>query len=92
VLDAYPMIQVQSMDNIKDYSVVIEFNRLITTNSQVEAIAVLIGSYEIFNIEYPLKVRATLEVLNGLSFKKRSFFLSLAAKRFLNGHKVNNSV
>ncbi len=84
------MIQVHSIDKIKDYAVIIEYNRLISTNSQVEAMVALIGAYEIFNIEYPLKVRATLEVLNGLSFKKRSFSLSLAAKRFLNGHKVNN--
>ncbi|CAF2524215.1 unnamed protein product [Rotaria sp. Silwood2] len=74
VIEAYPMIQVQSMDNIKDYSVVIEYNRLITTNLQVEAMTALIGSYEIFNIEYPLKVRATLEVLNDLSFKKKIVF------------------
>ncbi|CAF1458973.1 unnamed protein product, partial [Adineta steineri] len=87
VLDAHPTIQVQSIDKVKDYAVIVEYNRLISTNSQVEAVAALIGSYEIFNIEYPLKVRATLEVLNGLSFTKRSFCLSLAAKRFLNVHK-----
>ncbi len=84
------MIQIQTIKNIKNYSIVIEYNTLITTNSQAEAMAALIGSYEIFNIEYPAKVRATLEVLNGLSFKKRSFSLSLAAKRFLNEHKFNN--
>jgi hypothetical protein len=84
------MIQIQTVENIKKYSIVIECNTIITTNSQAEAIAVLIGSYEIFNIEYPAKVRTTLEVLNGLSFKKRSFSLSLAAKRFLNEHKLNN--
>ncbi|CAF1515869.1 unnamed protein product [Adineta steineri] len=91
VLDAHPMIQVQSIDKVKDYAVIVEYNRLISTNSQVEAVAILNDSYEIFNIEYPLNVRATLEVLNGLSFTKRSFCLSLADKRFLNGHKVNNS-
>jgi len=84
------MIQIQTDKNIKNYSIVIEYNTIVMTNSQVEAIAVLIGSYEIFNIEYPAKVRTTLEVLNGLSFKKRSFSLSLAAKRFLNEHKLNN--
>jgi hypothetical protein len=76
------MIQIQTIKNIKNYSVIIEYNTIITTNSQVEAIAVLIGSYEIFDIEYPAKVRTTLEVLNVLSFKKRTFSLSLAAKRF----------
>ncbi|CAF1433102.1 unnamed protein product [Rotaria sordida] len=90
VIDAHPMIQVQSIDKVKDYAIIIEYNRLISTNSQVESMAILIGSYEIFNIEYPSKIRATLEVLNGLSFTKRSFCVSLAAKRFLNGHKVNN--
>lgn len=85
------MIQVQSIDKIKDYTVIIEYNRLILANSQVEAMAALIGSYEIFNTECPLKVSATLEVLNGLSFKKRSFCLPLATKRFLIGHNVNNS-
>ena len=68
------MIQLQSIDNIHHYTVIVENNCLIRTNSQTEVMAALIGSYEIFNIEYPLKVRATLEVLNGLSFKKRSFF------------------
>ncbi|CAF2819414.1 unnamed protein product [Rotaria sp. Silwood2] len=81
-IDAYPMIQIQTVQNIKNYSIVIEYNSIITTNSQAEAIAVLIGSYEIFNVEYPPKIRATLEVLNGLSFKKRSFSLSLAEKDF----------
>ncbi|CAF3629840.1 unnamed protein product [Rotaria socialis] len=89
VIDAYPIIQIQTAKNIKNYSIFIEYNTIITTNSQAEAISILIGSYEIFNIEYPTKVRATLEVLNGLSFKKRSFSLSLAAKRFLNEHKLN---
>ncbi|CAF1391843.1 unnamed protein product [Rotaria sordida] len=88
VIDAHPMIQVQSIDKVKDYAIIIEYNRLISTNSQVEAMAILIGSYEIFDIEYPSKIRATLEVLNGLSFTKRSFCVSLAAKRFLNGHKT----
>jgi len=50
------MIQIQTFNNTKTYSIVIEYNTLITTNSQVEAIAVLIGSYEIFNVEYPTKV------------------------------------
>jgi hypothetical protein len=84
------MIQIQTENNVKNYSIVIEYNTIITTKSQVEAIAVLIGSYEVFNIEYPAKVRTTLVVLNGLAFKKRSFSLSLAAKRFLNEHKLNN--
>ncbi len=84
------MIQIQTFNNTKTYSIVIEYNTLITTNSQVEAIAVLIGSYEIFNIEYPTKVRATLGVLNGLFFKKRSFSLSLDAKRFFKEHKLTN--
>jgi len=75
------------LEEIKKYSIVIEYNTITTTNSQAEAIAVLIGSYEIFNIEYPAKLRATLEVLNGL-FKKRSF--PLAAKRFFNEYKLNN--
>ena len=74
--------------NVKSYTIAIEYDPVITTSSQAEAIAVLIGSYEVFNIEYPAKVRATLEVLNGLSFKKRSFSLSLAAKRFFNEHKL----
>ena len=82
------MIQTQTNQGKKNYNIVIEYNTIVTTNSQVEALAVLIGSYEIFNIEYPTKLRATLEVLNGLSFKKRSFSLSLAAKRFLNEHKL----
>ncbi|CAF4846300.1 unnamed protein product [Rotaria sp. Silwood1] len=89
-IDAYPMIQIQKVQNIKNYSIVIEYNSIITTNSQAEAIAVLIGSYEIFNIEYPPKIQATLEVLNDLSFKKLSLSLSLAAKRFLNEYKLNN--
>ncbi|CAF3956338.1 unnamed protein product, partial [Rotaria sp. Silwood1] len=89
-IDAYPMIQIQKVQNIKNYSIVIENNSIITTNSQAEAIAVLIGSYEIFNIEYPPKIQATLEVLNDLSFKKLSLSLSLAAKRFLNEYKLNN--
>ncbi|CAF4664194.1 unnamed protein product, partial [Rotaria sp. Silwood2] len=63
-IDAYPMIQIQTVQNIKNYSIVIECNSIITTNSQAEAIAVLIGSYEIFNVEYPPKIRETLEVLN----------------------------
>ncbi len=84
------MIQIQTVENIKKYSIVMEYNTIITTNSQAEAIVVLIGSYEIFNIEYPAKLRATLEVLNGLSFKKRSFSFSLAAKRFFNEYKLNN--
>ncbi|CAF5086005.1 unnamed protein product, partial [Rotaria sp. Silwood1] len=89
-IDAYPTIQIQTVQNIKNYSIVIENNSIITTNSQAEAIAVLIGSYEIFNIEYPPKIQATLEVLDDLSFKKRSFSLSLAAKRFLNEYNLNN--
>jgi hypothetical protein len=84
------MIQIQTVKNIKNYSIVIEYNTIIKTNSQADAIAVLIGSYEIFNIEYPANVRATLLVLSGLSFKKRSFSVSLSAKRFLNEHKFNN--
>ena len=70
-------MQIQTEHDIKNYTIIIE------TNSQIEAVAALIGSYELFNIEYSAKVRATLEVLNGLSFRKRSFSLSLAAKRFL---------
>jgi hypothetical protein len=50
---------------------------------------ILIGFYEVFNVEYPTKIRATLEVLNGLSFKKRSFFSAVAAKRFFNEYKLN---
>ncbi|CAF4519098.1 unnamed protein product [Rotaria socialis] len=88
-LDAYPMINIQKIDGTTHYSIVIEYNQLITTNSQAEAMAILIGSYEVFNIEYPTKIRATLEVLNGLSFKKRSFFLAVAAKRFFNEYKLN---
>ncbi|CAF1316320.1 unnamed protein product [Rotaria sordida] len=88
-IDAYPMIQIQKVNDTTNYSIVIEYNQLITTNSQAEAMAILIGSYEIFNIEYPTKIRATLEVLNGLSFKRRSFFLSVAAKRFFNEYKLN---
>lgn len=76
------------LHNVKNYTIVIEYDPIITTHSQIEAIALLIGSYEIFNIEYPSKLRATLEVLNGLSFKKRSFSLSLAAKRFFNEYKL----
>ncbi|CAF4788101.1 unnamed protein product, partial [Rotaria socialis] len=83
------VFSIQKAKNIENYSIVIEYNTIITTNSQVEAISISIGSYEIFNIEYPTKVRATLEVLNGLSLKKRSFSLTLAAKRFLNEHKLN---
>ncbi|CAF3791531.1 unnamed protein product [Rotaria sp. Silwood1] len=60
-IDAYPMIQIQKVNDTTNYSIVIEYNQLITTNSQAEAMAVLIGSYEIFNIEYPTKIRATLE-------------------------------
>jgi hypothetical protein len=84
------MIQIQTIRNIKNYPIAIEYNTLITTNSQAQAMAALIGSYEILNIEYPTKVRATLKVLNALSFRKRSFSLSLAAKQFLNEHKFNN--
>ncbi|CAF1612981.1 unnamed protein product [Rotaria sordida] len=73
-IDAYPIIQIQTINNIKNYSIVIEYNILITTSSQIEAMAILIESYEIFNIEYLAKIRATLEVMNGLLFKKRSFF------------------
>ena len=83
------MIQIQTEHDIKNYTIIIEYHPFITTNSQIEAVAALIGSYEPFNIEYPAKVRATLEVLNGLSFRKRSFSLSLAAKRFFNEHKLN---
>ncbi|CAF1332359.1 unnamed protein product [Rotaria sordida] len=91
-IDAYPIIQIQTINNIKNYSIVIEYNILITTSSQIEAMAILIESYEIFNIEYLAKIRATLEVMNGLLFKKRSFFLSLAAKRFINEYKLNNHI
>ncbi|CAF4158680.1 unnamed protein product, partial [Adineta steineri] len=44
----------------------------------------------IFNITYSTKVRTTLEVLHSSSFEKQSFSLALAAKRFLNGHNLNN--
>ncbi|CAF1491790.1 unnamed protein product [Rotaria sordida] len=93
-IDAYPIIQIQTqtINNIKNDSIVIEYNILITTSSQIEAMAILIESYEIFNIEYLAKIRATLEVMNGLLFKKRSFFLSLAAKRFINEYKLNNHI
>lgn len=83
------MIRTEVDHNVKSYTIIIEYHPFIKTNSQVEAIAILIGSYEIFNIEYPTKIRATLEVLNGLSFRKRSFSLSLAAKRFFNEHRLN---
>ncbi|CAF2101603.1 unnamed protein product [Rotaria magnacalcarata] len=92
VLDAYPMIQVHKNNDSTNYSIIVEYNQLTTTTSQVEAVAILIGSYEIFNIEYPKKIRATLEVLHGLSFKKRSFFLVVAAKRFLSEFKINANV
>ncbi|CAF3370843.1 unnamed protein product [Rotaria socialis] len=81
VIDAYPIIQIQIAKNIKNDSIVIEYNTIITTNSQSETISILNGSYGIFNIEYPAKLRATLKVLNDLS---------LVAKRFLNEHKLNN--
>ena len=71
------MIQIQTVHDIKNYTVIIENHPLIITNSQIEAVAALIGSYELFNIEYPAKVRTTLEVLIGLSFRKRSFSLDL---------------
>jgi hypothetical protein len=83
------MVQTQTTNGIKNYSIVIEYNTLTMTNSQSEALSVLIGSYEIFNIKYPDKIRATLEVLNGLSFKNRTFSLSLGAKRFFNEHNMN---
>ena len=83
------MIQIQTVNDIKNYTIIIENHPLITTNSQIEAVAALIGSYELFNIEYPAKVRTTLEVLSGLSFLKGSFSLSLTAKRFFNEHKLN---
>ncbi|CAF4461008.1 unnamed protein product [Rotaria socialis] len=92
VLDAYPMIQVHKNNDSTNYSIIVEYNQLTITTSQVEAVAILIGSYEIFNIEYPKKIRATLEVLHGLSFKKRSFFLAVAAKRFLSEFKINANV
>ena len=62
------MIQIQTGHDIKNYTITIEYNPLITTNSQIEAVAALIGSYELFNIEYSAKVRATLEVLKDISF------------------------
>ncbi|CAF5141488.1 unnamed protein product, partial [Rotaria magnacalcarata] len=92
VLDAYPMIQAHKNNDSTNYSIIVEYNQLTITTSQVEAVAILIGSYEIFNIEYPKKIRATLEVLHGLSFKKRSFFLAVAAKRFLSEFKINANV
>ncbi|CAF4376815.1 unnamed protein product [Rotaria socialis] len=81
LIDAYPIIQIQIAKHILNYSIVIEYNTIITTNSQSETISILNGSYEIFNIEYPAKLRATLKVLNDLS---------LVAKRFLNEYKLNN--
>ena len=83
------MIQIQTEHDIKNYTIIIEYHPLITNNFQIEAVAPLIGSYELFNIEYPTKVRATLKVSNGLSFRTRSFSLSLVAKRFFNEHKLN---
>ena len=83
------MIQIQTVNDIKNYTIIIENHPLITTNSEIEAVAALMGSYDSFNIEYPAKVRTTLEVLIGLSFRKRSFSLSLAAKRFFNEDKLN---
>ncbi|CAF3911302.1 unnamed protein product [Rotaria magnacalcarata] len=43
VIDGYPIIQIQTAKNIKNYSIVIEYNTIITTNSQAEAISILIG-------------------------------------------------
>ena len=83
------MIQIQTVHDIKNYTIIIEYHPLITTNPPIEAVAALIGSYELFNIEYPAKVRETLEVLNGLSIRKRFFSLALAAKRFFNEHRLN---
>lgn len=74
------MIRTEADHNVKCYKIIIEYHPFVTVNSQIEAIAILIGSYELFNIEYPAKIRTTLEVLNCLSFRKRSFSLSLAAK------------
>ena len=83
------MIQIQTVYDIKNYTIIIKNHQLITTNFQIEAVAAFIGSYELFNIEYPAKVRTMLEVLIGLSFRKKTFSFLLAVKRFFNEDKLN---
>ncbi len=72
-METYPTIQIQTIAMSKTYSIVIEYHTVITTNSQVQAMATLIGLYDLFNIEYLAKLRTTLEVLNDLSFKNDYF-------------------
>ena len=54
------MTQIQTGHDTKNYIIIIEYHPLI-------------GSYELFNIEYPAKARVTLEVLNGYHFEKDPF-------------------
>ncbi|CAF0832525.1 unnamed protein product [Didymodactylos carnosus] len=81
-LDAFPMLQMQTTNGVKRYSLVIEYKTLFTSDNHLESLASLIGSFEIFNIQYPVKLQSTLEVLNGLAFDKRTFPTGLACKRF----------
>jgi hypothetical protein len=83
------MIQVKTSHDANSYSIVTEHHPLITTDSQLEVLAILIGFYELFNKEYFAHIREKLQVLNGLSFKKLSFPLSLASKRFFNEYKFS---
>jgi hypothetical protein len=88
------MIQVKTSHDANSYSIATEYHPLITTDSQLEALAILIGFYVLFNKEYFAHIREKLQVLNGLSFKKPSYSLPLATKRFFNeykfgGHRCN---
>jgi hypothetical protein len=55
------MIQVKTSDGVNSYSIVVAYHPLITTDSQLEALVILIGSHELFNIGYPAKIRTTSE-------------------------------
>ena len=70
------MVQTQTTNGIKYYSIVIEYNTLIMTNSQSEALSILIGSYNIFNIKYPNKIRTTLEVVKWFIIQKTVIFFA----------------
>jgi hypothetical protein len=54
------MIQVKTSHDANSYSIATEYHPLITTDSQLEVLAILIGFYELFNKEYFAHIRERL--------------------------------
>ncbi|CAF1615101.1 unnamed protein product, partial [Didymodactylos carnosus] len=87
LIHAFPLIQPNWSINGQQYKLYIESQAVTQTSSQAEAIAALIGSYELFNMVYPSQIKHTLETLHGLFFSKRNVSLSLGTRRFLERFK-----